>query len=395
MDLFRFAFTRASKLLIHSQTAIHQRVLRRGIHGREIRALCASGQLVATGAEDTSIRIWDHGELVEQQQPRCLASIKAHVAGIQKVKWLGKDTLFSSGGNEEFFVWQVRRLRPAWAGLGVVREASLEDKSPDGDLRIMDFDVSHEVGDSGSVVVTMVFSNSGLKTYRYTAQDGFQLLARGAYTGACLTQARHLHVSVGKESDLSLLTASTDGHVVLWTMQQDASPPWSWAPVQMVRIHQSCIKSLDILTSGEDAGYTVVTGGDDNGLGLITLHLAFYEMPGGQKRRHYQVSDHTIIERAHAGAINGLVVWRQDGGQAMAATVSNDQQLKIWNIRPGSTDDHVPLAMELCCDAYSGVADPGDVELLAHDTDQPPEDGPGRTLIIGGVGLEMWNLALT
>jgi WD40 repeat protein len=396
MDLFRFAFTRASKLLIHSQTAIHQRVLRRGIHGREIRALCASGQLVATGAEDTSIRIWDHRELVEQRQPRCLASIKAHVAGIQKVKWLGEDTLFSSGGNEEFFVWRVRRLRPAWAGLGVVLEASMDDKSPDSDLRIMDFDVSQGVGDSsGGVVVTMAFSNSGLKTYRYTAEDGFQLLARGAYTGACLTQARHLHVSEGSDSGLSLLTASTDGHVVLWTMQQDASPPWSWAPVQVVRIHQSCIKSLDVLASGEDAGCTVVTGGDDNALGLITLQLASSEMPGGQERRYYQVSGHTIIERAHAGAINGLVAWRQDDGQAMAATVSNDQRLKVWKVRPAATDDDVPLAMEVCYDAYSGVADPGEVELLARDNDKAHDQGPSRTLIVGGVGLEVWNLALT
>ncbi|KAM5355436.1 hypothetical protein ACJ41O_002082 [Fusarium nematophilum] len=265
----RFGFTKASKLFIYSQhRSIHQS-LKQGTHGREIRALSSNGRYIATGSEDTTVRIWKYEEQQEGPQGsnglRCLASMKMHISGLQKLKWVGEDILLTSAGNEEFFMWVVQRLESRYQGLGILCQAVLDDKSPDGDLRIMDFDAC-KVGGEGGIVITMVLSNSALKTYRYTLRDGFKLLAHMSYTGACLTQVRHLEVD---ENGLSALTASTDGHLATWEARFDNDKASSHVLVHVAPVHQNSIKSLDLHSRPE--GFQVLTGGDDNGLGVTAI----------------------------------------------------------------------------------------------------------------------------
>lgn len=392
----RFAFTRTSRLVVHSQRGVFYELVRLGQHGREIRSLAAAGRYVATGAEDTSIRLWetaapaaaaaDGGVLTMQHR----AYLKRHVVGLQKLQWMGDEHLFSSGGNEELFAWRVRTLDSAYAGrVAVVCEGVFADKTPMGDLRIMDFDVSPlpDGGEQqGSALVTMAFSNSALKTYRYTAAaapGGFALVCEGLFTGACLTQARHLEMSCVAGS-LHVVTASTDGHIALW---RGSSSSGRYELVQTLRVHQSSVKSL-VMTrlTGRRRGFGLVTGGDDNALAWTLLTREEGKAPdAATKSPCYRAELGTVVRRAHAAAITGVALVEEEGegsdGDMMCVSVSNDQWVKTWRIRERVS------GMELLGEAYSGVADAGDVVVL-----EGGGDSRGRRVMVAGVGLEIWRL---
>ena len=332
---YRFGFTRTSKLSLWSQDGISHRIVKTGTHGREIRALSWSGTYIASGAEDTSIRIWRPSDM------RCLAAMKTHVTGIQKLCWFG-DYLFSSGGNEEFFVARVRTFDSSFKGLAVMTEAVFSDKSPIGDLRIMDFDVSE--GDDG-LLVTLAFSNSTIKQYRYSQQT-FSLLCEGHYAGSCITQLQHVSRSC-------IVTGSTDGHLALWTVDGGRFKLGG-----AIAMHQSSIKALDMVLNNGECG--IVTGGDDNSLGFVALT---------QDSQSWKFAGRATVRSAHAAAING-VAWLGD----LAVSVSNDQRVKVWRL------DRRAQRIALKADVASGVADPGDVIAME-----------GR-VVLGGVGVETWTL---
>lgn len=369
----RLGFTRVSKLSIYSQTSPLHRPLKQGTHGREVKALSSNGRWIATGAEDTTIRIWEFVEPSAgtdgDRSMRCLASMKLHVTGLQRVQWLGDDYLLSSGGYEEFFIWRIQPLESSYPGLGVVREAVWDDKSRHGDLRIMDFDAC-VCGNDGAIIITMVLSNSALKTYRYTRDGGFQLLAHMSYTGACLTQVRHLGVD---ENGLSALTASTDGHLATWEASFGNDNPSSHVLVQVVPLHQNSVKSLDLCPSLD--GFLVLTGGDDNGLGITSL----IPLVGEEQTRRFTVSRRGIVRKAHAAAINGVAVLER-GEETLGVSVSNDQRVKVWRIGTERT--------ELVADEYSGVADAGDVVVVGSASNHTNQS----KLVVGGVGVEIWTL---
>lgn len=358
--VMRFAFNRASKLSVHSQLRLDAAPVKRGTHGREIRAVSEGGGYIATGGEDTSIRICE-----KHPENRCLASLKAHVSGLQKLKWLDQTTLseghllFSSAGNEEFFVWRIKPLKgTTYPSLGVIQESVFDDKSPVGDLRIMDFDLEH-TSDNGSVIVTMAFSSSVLARYMYHPTTGFQILARGSYTGACLTQMRHLGQPAVSE-DAAVLTASTDGHAAVWRCDLQEK---TFTVQQVLRVHQSSVKCLDVVPLSAEDAY-IITGGDDNALGITLLAPNLRLLPHGAARN------------AHAASINGLITRLNRTQQTIdITTISNDQRLKTWTFH--TTEGK---RLRLARDVYSGVADPGDISELA-----------GGRLIIVGVGVEVWS----
>ncbi|ODA76065.1 hypothetical protein RJ55_08348 [Drechmeria coniospora] len=369
------AFTRTSKLYIYSQSGMPHQTLKAGTHGREIRAMSSNGRYLASGAEDTLIQIWAYRE---EQGPgraemQCLASMKAHASGIQELHWFGDEYLFSSGGNEELFVWRIRKL-PTYGGLAVVCEGVFADKSPLGDLRIMDFDISGIDG-GGGMLVTLAFSNSTVKTYRYTTGGGFALHAQGCYTGACLTQTRHLGLVRGQ---LWLCTTSTDGHVALWKTAGQVDGDGDarrHVLAEAVQMHQSSIKSIDLLRVGPR--FRLMTGGDDNAVGSAVVS----ENEGGDG---YTVSTRGVVRRAHGAAVNGVVLLRRGGegddDEVVGVSVSNDQRVKMWRMT-GRRGQEVALVAS----AYSAVADPGSVARVGH--------GDDSRVVLGGVGVEVWRWA--
>ncbi|KAK4128882.1 hypothetical protein N657DRAFT_686337 [Parathielavia appendiculata] len=257
----RFVFSKAGDLRVVSQSAEGEKVLRSGGHGREIKSVASSyfctstppyrlpitspeadigfstpstadeGEiLVATAAEDTTIRIWRHPYRPEDTASAanqntslttkmdCLAIVQGHSAGIQTLRFFSPAPrppnpgnlnsnssstrpayLLSSAGSEELFLWRISRIdSPVYDALAVVREAVWDDQSPDRDLRIVDFDVAawsrcqspsprreqdrdqdvasdseknydrNDDGNEEGMVITMVLSDSNVRSYIYS-----------------------------------------------------------------------------------------------------------------------------------------------------------------------------------------------------------------------------------
>jgi hypothetical protein len=167
----------ASKLKIVHNLQPSRRFVREGGHGREIKASASATMrwsrtdqetqlvtLLATGAEDTNIRIFMRIENTdtEEESFQCVAVLKKHTTGIQRLAWT-RDWLFSSASLEEFYIWRINYV----FGLGlVVRfESACPWKSDDADSRIMGFDVEFADTDTHTprFLITLAYSNSILK----------------------------------------------------------------------------------------------------------------------------------------------------------------------------------------------------------------------------------------
>jgi WD40 repeat protein len=162
-------WTRASSMHTFTQQGPNHQVIRSGGHGREIKAVAScvlktangtSKQLIATGAEDTDIKIFENtadGAFV------CRRTLRKHTTGIQQLQWSEDgEYLFSSGGCEEFYVWRVRLL-PDALGVGVVCEDVFEPESEHSDLRIMSFAVQRKDDSKKGFVIALVFSDSTIR----------------------------------------------------------------------------------------------------------------------------------------------------------------------------------------------------------------------------------------
>ena len=406
----RFVFTKASALRFYSQSSPPMRTLKEGGHGRELRAVAASsslqngevGRYIATAAEDTTIRLWQYrdspsGQGKETERAfKPLAILEKHSAGIQAMKWFGESHLLSSAGNEEFYIWRITQLDSSYESLAVVCESQYPDRSADGDLRIVDFDVevwgtSDGQPQSDAMLISLALSNSTLRTYVYwIAEKRWVLLAEGRYTGACLTQIRHLRVpgGGGHAGDIQVLTAATDGHIAVWDVSvSDSTDLSAWEGAirydcaALFKVHQSSIKGLDVSKPRYnnakwpgDESWLVVTGGDDNAVQFTSLRY-------GSASNSYKVLSRSRVKGAHAAGVTGICVVREEkDGKAMeVVSISNDQRVKLWRAvwKEGSEE---PVKVTLLDNQYSSVADAGDVEVIKE----------GRVMV-GGVGMEVWD----
>lgn len=183
-----FVWSKASKMQVMSSRKPPRRILKQGGHGREVKASTAHVKrypdgdvnLLATGAEDTDIRIFTVGEGADEQDSRalrCVSVLRKHTTGIQELQFSADARhLFSCGGREEFVIWRIRKT--PITRIGVVCESTMPLENETSDLRIMgfetcqkgdlvDFDgsVSHE---SHQYVIRMVLSDSTLRVSRDT-----------------------------------------------------------------------------------------------------------------------------------------------------------------------------------------------------------------------------------
>ena len=387
-----FVYTKASKLHIHTWQTSSHRTIKPGGHGREIKACAISsdGSLIASGAEDTVIRIWSYSEgssLVENHFD-CLAVIEKHTAGIQHLHWYGTNYLFSSAGNDEFFIWAVQDI-PGF-GVGVVCEASCPDPSEERDLRIMSFDVTELTPSSDRqsepiLLIGMAYSDSTIRIYRYTRVSGYRLISTARYTSSCLTQIRHIQFT---GNELFLLTAATDGSTVVWrtptsesTFSERHQTSRQLSRLSTHRLHQNAVKSLDIAISSLTKNMLVATGGDDNAL-AITIY---------NTENLYSEPRSVILRSAHAAAITGLcflsgslVSAAYDEEELRITSSSNDQRLKEWSLKLSKAGN---VKIELVGDAFTSVADVGDLAVLRSGM-------KGHTkVLIAGNGMEAYRVS--
>lgn len=403
-----FVYTKSSKLHIHTQKTVSHTILKKGGHGREIKtsAVSPDHRYIATGAEDTEIRVWSYGSSTEKAGNgaglRCQAIVQKHTAGIQHLQFHGS-YLLSSGGYEEFFIFAISHI-PNF-GLGIVCEASNPEQTADRDLRIMGFDVSSYPGVEGNekqeerMLITMVFSDSTFMSYVYSKTSGFTLIAKGRYVSSCLMQIKHLSVQPGQ---LHFLTAATDGCLVVWrhdlpslsSLSTSTSLPDALTQISSVKVHQSSVKALDMTRSRDDRWIVIVTGGDDN-----AIAVTIYDMENLATR-----PKSFILRSAHAAAVTAVsfiparnTSFLSGEEKFVFASSSNDQRVKQWEIilsskerddggeEEGEGSEKFSLAIKSMGDVFTSVADVGDLSVLRCE-------GRDKVMVVGN-GMEVWDVS--
>lgn len=390
-----FVWTKASALDArrYADSAFH--ILKRGGHGREIKTCAVRPKrteneptIIATGAEDTDIRIFeacDHASDHCIDGLRCLMVAKKHTAGLQQVSWSADGRyLFSCGGAEEFCVWRTRQL--PFVDFGMVCESTFPHVSELPDLRIMAFTVERCTPPgvaSFSTTITMVFSDSTVRTYHYHSRSPcgqWVLLHVGSYTRCCLMQV----VSpVPKElQSLSLLTAASDGNVSLWTNGAGQE----FRKLADRRVHQNSIKHMMLLPS--DVGSAkkrsqllLVTVGDDNALVISIFSKSPADLHDG-----FETSS-LSVPSAHAAAINAMVLVKTFADSRwLIATSGNDQKVKLWDVAFHDAKTGVDaIELSLRCSLPTAIADVAAMDVVSHASG-------AKEIVVCGVGIELFQL---
>ncbi|KAI4156020.1 MAG: hypothetical protein LQ340_000583 [Diploschistes diacapsis] len=456
-------WTQASLCHVFYQQGASHILLQPGSHGREIKALAVRpsvgdglGCIVATGAEDTTIRISRHceGDANVSEQPfDTLGILRNHSTGIQKLVWSPDGTyLFSAAGKEEFYIWRVQAL--PYIEIGTLNVACCPQVSDDGDLRIMDLDVLEEKGADSfqkSYLIAMGYSNSSMRIWRFqpdSSTQKMQLLGTGVYSTVCLTQCHFVWFGL----EPFILTCATDGRIALWRIGEvilrnnsaaadreapspsagnltsrlsEASPLASSQPVfhplTSAAVHQSSIKSLAFARLSPTSTL-IVTGGDDNALGFSLVSMLRDSRGSGMFAKFAAL----LVPKAHASAINALSLAEisaelgssepnsKSSFEEQASTgglcsfrlvsASNDQRLITWDVRvelsaarsssaTGSVhSDFLGTELIHVFRNTSGRSLVADVDCM--DTIQAPYQHPkGHKVILAGVGLEIWDIA--
>ncbi|KAF7564952.1 WD40 repeat [Pyrenophora tritici-repentis] len=380
-------WTRASSMHISNQKGSNHTVIRSGGHGREMKAIAVSPKsnhgseipLIATGAEDTDIKIFQYvdGELT------CRRTLRRHTTGIQHLQWSENgEYLCSSGGCEEFYIWRIRKSLSSPLDIGVVCEHVYMPESEHADLRIMSFDV---VLNGSALVIAMVFSDSSIKVYRYDAAAAvkWQPLFKGLYFTSCLSQCIFL-------SATRILTAGTDGHAVIWHL-----PPATDSTVELTwqhpaRIHQNSSKAMISHSVSPDTTL-IVSGGDDGSLAFILARPAPAHAPTSPAASY--ASPPTLLNRAHASAVTACAIVT-NRSRIYLITSGNDEWIRLWEIALQEAGSELtPESAEESKDALqirrlrkikTNVADVSSMAVLDESNDM----AHARVLVCG-VGMEV------
>ncbi|KIW98716.1 uncharacterized protein Z519_00378 [Cladophialophora bantiana CBS 173.52] len=397
-----FVWTKAGRLNWHSAQGSSHKVLQKGGHGREIKAVARSPLpytdfrnegharvLIATGAEDTNIQLFAVPLATEnayRPQPagnlaltnsstfRAISTLKRHNTGIQHLLFspIG-GYLFSSAGCEEFYVWKLSFNVPGIEA-GVVLWDVMPTEEEDSDARIMSFDLrcaSNGTKDANEVyTIVMAYSNGKIKVVRYTPaptrnQEMFETLREISYGSFCVMQALFLSPSFTLTSTLRLdehqiktISAGTNGFLNLSLL--DSRPlrkhlavlPHAESPLQteVHKVHQSSVLAIDIVSFSPKT-FLIATGGDDNALGLTlltsrpSLAVACEESDTQKQLPHHFRT--IVIPAAHAAALTALKITdprrTRTGFSVVVVTVGNDQRVRVWNVHVRSEKNGDPL----------------------------------------------------
>jgi WD40 repeat protein len=373
-----FIWTQASTLMRVTQTELPLQSLSAGGHGREIKAVAVStgrNQIVATGAEDTDIKLSTYSS---HDGFRCLQTLRKHNTGIQHLQWSSDGScLFSSAGSEEFYVWRVCHDVPI-LGIGITCE-SVHPRSMASDLRIMRFDVSERApyGEQGiTYEIVMAYSDSTVQRWSYDCSK-WSSRGGGDYLTACLTDVRSLSLEYDDDSCTTsrLLTTATDGNIALWESRVGDKLNW----LSRQKVHQNAI--LDAASVRLSGGSTLlVTAGDDNGIGFSRVHAERFHENGEPEIATL------LIPRAHAAAVTALAMYKYDKDCFYVLSASIDQRVKLWDVRVVVTARGVDrVKVSKVQNVSTSVADVSSMALLQL------EDGR-KGVLVCGVGMDVWCL---
>jgi WD repeat-containing protein 6 len=464
-----FVWTKAGVFNMTKFHAPSHRIIQSGGHGREIKALALyqkafchdasnapTARLIATGAEDTAIRLWvvkaseDQAHVERewasiQDTASCIRILKKHTTGIQHLAFC-KGFLFSSAGCEEFVIWKMN-FEVSGVGVGTVFQAALPKSAAVSDLRITSFQVTSNQDSweaestlrADQFIIYAAYSNSMVRVFQYMndntlpSEDRFNLLGEGFYNTRCLTDLCML-----SGCSRWFVTTSTDGAVVVWPGMHNygyiLDSPTKLFHTTEHYIHQNAILALHVVRIAPDY-YLLLTGGDDNAFGVtVLLESAFSNGKPPEPRSDQPLPRFgtLLIPRAHAAAITALEILdsrnKADHITVLLISAGNDQRLKIWRVtinvdelarvdRDSSigTDTFGPevvqkIEVQLVGEMWTSVADVSSMTAIP-DADQPDttagvetalesrggrDRGRGRSkrLMVAGIGMETFRIDL-
>ncbi|ODQ77969.1 hypothetical protein BABINDRAFT_163021, partial [Babjeviella inositovora NRRL Y-12698] len=385
---YKFIFTKADLVIrtfsIEKDTCA--KLLTTGTNGREIRSVSVSPKLsgyrlMATASEDATIRL---SKLTGTGAVENVWQLRAHVSGLQQVKFITDEYLMSSAAREEFFVWKITD-RAGKVPL-ITDFAVVAPSSSNPDLRIMDFDtmpVCEGKALSGFVIST-VYSDSTIKIFYFDIESkSFTLLVSDHYTTCCVWHVRFIFVKeVGR---FYLLTGATDGHVAIWDITTNIIANFAYTacckadfclsvkelggkvsqlgPLLVKQaIHQNGIKDLEIVSYGDKL--VLVTGGDDNALGVSQISFT----------KGISFVTTQFLENAASSTITA--VCQIDSTKLMVTSV--DQYIRIWELNGDGSE------VTLLDERYTTIADTGCATVTEFDG--------AKVGLIAGAGLSVWGL---
>ncbi|KAL8829491.1 MAG: hypothetical protein Q9191_001985 [Dirinaria sp. TL-2023a] len=409
-----FIWTKASLFNISIQPQASHRLMQFGGHGREIKAVAISPAIVdesgvhhrflASGAEDTTIRIFD---LPDDRSNfgdnfQCLHILPKHTTGIRKLRWSPNGHfLFSAAGREELFIWRVHYV--PYFGIGIVCDSAYPKATESADLRIMDFDMLWKNAESPleTYIFFAVYSDSSIRIFTYECNTrSWVLVSRGQYTSYCLTQTKVLRLN-----DLPCLcTTSTDGYISFWPLSvgvdahtstqkaHDHSQHWitslgkitiqdvlTWA--SRYRVHQNSIQCMATVCIS-DADTILATAGDDGSIAFSRTGTAHVEDQKSSSDVSISLST-LVIPKAHASAATALRFLNVEYSDLQRKydfiSSGNDQRLQIWQVdvdlgRPGVEG----FSVRRRYNSSTTIADLAYIELIA-----------ANQLILAGIGMEV------
>ncbi|KAF2151916.1 WD40 repeat-like protein [Myriangium duriaei CBS 260.36] len=372
-----------------------------GGHGREIKAVsstnqcCVGQQIVATGSEDTDIKLSKVEFSVDNQVSlRCLRTLRKHNTGVQDLCWSDDGCrLISSGGMEELFVWRITEL--AELGVGVRCESTCPFTSAIPDLRVTSVSARTKStsgsGSDSALVIAASRSDSTIQIYDYGLDHGtsrWTCIYAGTYLACALTNV----MPIPHPQGLDYLAMATDGHGVIFGADSTADTriaegvlalDWS----SRFKVHQSASHCAEVMAL-DDSDFILVSGGDDNSLSVSRIH---YGIPGDSKKSYEgsKAISTLTIPRAHTAAITALHVISRDlsQGKMRVVTGSLDQKFKMWEISVNKHSVGVQgLEIIKLCSMHTPVAD---IAALCSWTEEQTV-----WMILCGVGWDSWRTGL-
>ncbi|CCK72898.1 tRNA (34-2'-O)-methyltransferase regulator RTT10 KNAG_0M00450 [Huiozyma naganishii CBS 8797] len=342
-----------------------------GLHGREIRdlSICPRARatneneyLFVTGSEDTSIKLNTVDKLTGEVTT--FWTERRHISGLQRTRFISDDLLISCSALEELFLWRVDDTFARGPYIHMLQSLPVATLNPD--LRIMDFDVKFTA--SGSFILATVYSDSSIKMWHYDNEsNNFNVCVETRYKTCCILNTRLIQF----RDHLFLLITATDGHAVIYRVEQDNDDalPNGLAPVVSQRIHQSGVKAVDVKVT--ESTLTLYTGGDDNGVCVSVFQSVPAPAAGG-----FPGFELSRSEFAHSIASATVTSCQLFDKGSKLLTTSIDQIVRVWD----ASDDELPL--KLIESQYTTIADTGCCDVVQGDS----------IVLIGGVGLSTWNM---
>lgn len=375
-----FVWTKGKTVNFCTRNLEEHSIIKSGGHGREIKALAVHQRpdrswLIATGSEDTNIRLFDY----DSSKLRNISVLTKHKAGLQDLVFSNDGShLMSAAGMEELLAW---RLQPVLVlNLGVVCVASLLSPDATADARLMALDMFTATDKNAmfSYCILAAFSNGKVKQIAYTETEdnaSFTVLVQLDMGSICLTQSQFLRSPFIGEHELHpshALIASTNGHISKLKMDPHLNH------LSMHKIHQNNITSLS--THMLSHSTLIVTGGDDNALAFTLA-----QSNGIPEYRS------TIIPNAHAAALTALAVHelsalRDEIKSFAVVTAGNDQRLSVWTVRVKEQSDSPKVSVDFVDTRHTNIADISEIAVLG--VEYSGEICCMQVLVVG-IGMEV------